>query len=227
MPGSSSAGRGMPPWAMAAFVLVSLVDPLRGFAPAVQTPSALYYGGRWGGAGLTCERSLASQHRVARPVRRVCGSLFLRASEESAVEVETTAAANRLWVQQLDDETGRPYYWNRETQEVTWYNPNDKGKSPVMQVVAARTAAIDARARLKAQALAFGEDPERDAKVRPMKPSPTFDGHSRGWRRIGGRAKGADCGAGGRRSGRSSFARRQRSGCVRCSRTWRGKSGKR
>jgi hypothetical protein len=31
--------------------------------------------------------------------------------------------------------------------QVTWYDPNKKGKSPVQQAVAGRSAAIDARAR--------------------------------------------------------------------------------
>ena len=115
--------------ALVVALMACLCCELQGFAPSVQ--SFLRTSGLEGGRAV-CP---ASAHRLGVFAKaragRAGGALWLRAADdtggaeagtESREGVKQTAEVLKLsdrWVLELDEQTGRPYYWNRKTSEVT------------------------------------------------------------------------------------------------------------
>ena len=130
---------------MVVALLACLFGELQGFAPSVQPLFGALKTGGLGGGRAVCP---ASAHRLGIFAKtragRAGGAFSLRAADEkSGTEAGTerregskqTAEVLKLsdrWVLQLDDQTGRPYYWNRKTSEVMRTFPSSASPWPTI-----------------------------------------------------------------------------------------------
>lgn len=120
---------------LAFFVAVALVSPILAFTPAVYHRSFAALRSK-----PQCQNPGFGHGLRFSPCRKPA-VLFMKAGPEeaSAVSEETSASTDDLedgWKVAEDPSSGRMYYWNSETREVSWYRPAKKVKGVARAMLA-------------------------------------------------------------------------------------------